>query len=328
MSEADPTPPSEQDLADPGAHAPPADEKAGLSNLSLRLIAAALLIPPIACVIWLGGIPFLLGVILIAVLALREFYGLIRGKGAHALATPGMIAAGALPVVAYLGNEYHATILMTAVLLGVMVAQLRKREISEALESISGTFFGVFYVGWLLSHAVVLRNFHAVVASKWGAEVALAVPPEVGRYYLFLVVTVAASCDAGAYFVGRAFGKRKLAPEISPAKTVEGALGGLVAGLAAALLVRGIFTLFWPELVPAQDSLAWMLTGVTGVILAAVGIVGDLIESLLKRDAHVKDTGHLIPGSGGVLDRIDSHLLAIPVLYYIVLVTTYLRLGV
>ena len=142
-------------------------------------------------------------------------------------------------MVAYLGNEYHATILMTAVLLAVMVAQVGKAQITEALASISGTFFGVFYVGWLLSHAVTLRNFQRVVESKWGAAAASLFDPNSGAFLLIFTLTAVVLCDAGAYFAGRAWGKRKLAPKISPGKTVEGALGGIAAGTLAALVVQG-----------------------------------------------------------------------------------------
>jgi len=181
-------------------------------------------------------------------------------------------------------------------------------------------------VAWLLSHVIVLRNFSEVAVGKWGPAASAVLPVEIGRFYVFLAVAVVAACDAGAYFAGRAYGKHKLAPFISPGKTVEGAVGGVLAGVLMAFLVRSIFTLAWPETLPAGDGIAWLMTGVAGIILSLAGIVGDLIESLLKRDAAVKDTGTLIPGSGGVLDRIDSHLLAIPTLYYLLLTYTYLRL--
>jgi len=284
------------------------------------------LIPPIVYVIWVGGLPFLAAVLLIVLVGLHEFYGLIKDKGARPLERIGMVAGAALPIISYLGNEYHATIVMTAVLLGIMVDQLRKGEVADSLASISGTFFGVFYLGWLMSHAVVLRNFSEVVIAKWGVEAATLAPPEVGRFYLLMAVASVACCDAGAYFVGGAYGKRKLAPTISPAKTVEGALGGVAASIVGALVVHVIFVSWWPDQLPSEGWFTWLMTCVAGVILAVAGILGDLVESLLKRDAHVKDTGHLIPGSGGVLDRIDSHLLAIPALYYALLAFTYLRL--
>jgi len=318
--------PSEGTPAEP-AHPRPPDpsppESKPSRNLALRLLTAALLIPLVLLLIWAGGLWFLGAVIVIILLGLREFYRLIEDKGAHPLKSFGYLAGAALPVVAYVGDEYHATILMTAVLLAVMVAQLGKAEISEALASISGTFFGVFYVGWLLTHAVVLRQFGQVAARKWGAVGVSGVPAEAGAFYMFFTLTTVIACDAGAYFAGHAYGQRKLAPRISPGKTVEGAVGGVAAGLAAALVAKGIFDVIAPSL---SAGLPWLAVLPFGLVLSIVAIVGDLVESLLKRDAKVKDTGALIPGTGGVLDRIDSSLLGIPVMYYLLLAYQYLRL--
>ena len=229
-------------------------------------------------------------------------------------------------VVAYVGNEYHATMLMTASLLALMVAQLGKAEITEALASISGTFFGVFYVGWLLSHAIVLRHFYDAALAKYSFEdlelVNLA--PEAGIFFMVYTLAVVFSCDTGAYFGGRAYGKRKLAPRISPGKTVEGALCGVLAGTLAGLLVKGLFDLLWPDL---SAAFPWSAAIPFGIVLAISGVIGDLVESLLKRDAAVKDTGALLPGMGGILDRIDAPLLAIPMMYYLLLGYLFVRIG-
>lgn len=302
----------------------PPDPPRRMSNLTLRLLTAAVVVPPVIWVIVDGGLAYLLVVIGIILLGLREFYRLIEEKGAHPLQGFGLAAGAALPIVAWFGNEYHATMLMTAVLLAVMVAQVGKAQISEALASISGTFFGVFYVGWLLSHAVVLRRFHDVVSSKWGAGAAADIPPAAGVFYMLFTVGVVVWCDAGAYFAGRKYGRRKLAPAISPGKTVEGALGGVAAGIATGLVFKGVFDAFWPSL---SAALGWTAVVLFAFVLSLVGIIGDLVESLLKRDAATKDTGALLPGMGGVLDRIDSNLLAIPVMYYMLLAYTWLRVG-
>ena len=143
-----------------------------------------------------------------------------------------MLAAVALPVITYLGSDYAATVLMSFLLLGLMVAQLGKAQIAESLASISGTFFGVFYIGWLLSHAVALRGFHDVVQGRWGADAVAGMHPDAGAFYLLFTVSVVIGGDAGAYFVGRKYGRRKLAPAVSPGKTVEGAFGAIGAGPA------------------------------------------------------------------------------------------------
>ena len=295
------------------------------SNLTLRLVTASMLIPPLIYVIFLGGIWVLGTVVLITLLGLREFYQLIEAKGAQPLRGFGMVAGASLPVVAFLGSEYQATLLMSAVLLGVMVAQLGKAQIADALASISGTFFGVLYVGWLLSHVIVLRDFTASAQARFGPQVAAGWDPDAGAFYLLFTIAVVIAGDAGAYFAGRAYGRRKLAPRISPGKTVEGAVGAVLAGIAMGLVCKAVFDALRPSL---SAELSFAACGVFAVILAVVGIVGDLVESLLKRDAQVKDTGRLLPGTGGVLDRIDSNLLAIPVMYYLLLAYTFLASSV
>ena len=294
------------------------------TNLQLRLLTAAVLIPSVTYMIFKGGYWVLATVVVITAVGLSEFYQLIEAKGAHPLRGFGIIAGASLPVVAFVGSEYHATILMSAVLLGVMVAQLGKARIADSLASISGTFFGVFYVGWLLSHAVVLRDFHRVVEGKWGEIAAAGMLPEVGIFYLFFTIAIVIGGDAGAYFAGRAYGRHKLAPKISPAKTVEGAIGAVIAGIGVGFACKAIFEILIPGV---TTPITWVVCGVLAMILAVVGIIGDLVESLLKRDAAVKDTGILLPGTGGVLDRIDSSLLAIPVMYYLMLAYTYFWVG-
>jgi phosphatidate cytidylyltransferase len=307
----------------PATPLPPEPEQKR-SNLSLRLMTAAILVPTILWVIATGGLVYLAVVVGIVLLGLREFYSLIESKGADPLVTAGMVAGAALPVVAYVGNEYHATLLMTAVLLGVMVAQLRKAQISEALASISGTFFGVFYVGWLLSHAVVLRQFHKVAEAKWGWSGVATLNENAGVFFMVFCLAAVVLSDAGAYFAGRAWGRRKLAPKISPGKTVEGALGGIAVGALGAVLFKAIFDAFWPEL---SNAFGYGVALALGVAVSVVAMIGDLVESLLKRDAAQKDAGDLLPGMGGVLDRIDSSLLGIPVMYYAMLALTWLKVS-
>jgi phosphatidate cytidylyltransferase len=296
------------------------------SDLAARLFTASILIPGVLYIIALGGLFVLVTVVVFVLLAQREFYGLIEDKGAHPIVGFGLAAGAALPVVAYLGNEYHATVLMTATLLVVMLAQLGRREITQSLVSISGTFFGVFYVGWLLSHAVVLREFYTQVVSRHGEAAAarLGLVPDSGAFLLVYCLTVVVLCDAGAYFAGRAYGKRQLAPRISPNKSVEGAIGGVVAGTIGGLAMKGVFDLIWPDL---STGLSYSAGAVFGVLVSIVGIVGDLVESLLKRDAEVKDAGALLPGMGGILDRIDAPLLGIPVTYYLMLFYVWLEVG-
>jgi len=149
--------------------------------------------------------------------------------------------------------------------------------------------FGIVYIGVLGAHIIALRF-----------------QPEGGSWLLVLTAVTAGS-DSGAYYIGRAFGKSKLCPKISPNKTREGALGGLVTGLATAIVFAQIFLVepHWPFLI------------VAAVILTGAGIAGDLTESIVKRGTGVKDSGHCLGEHGGILDRIDSLLFAVPLLYYL-----------
>lgn len=309
----------------PDPIAPEPAKKQG-SDLPARLLTAGVLVPLVIYVITLGGLVYLGLVIAFVLLGQREFYRLLEEKGAHAFVPYGMAAGAALPVVAYIGNEYHATLILNATLLAVMVRSVGRAEIAEALVSISGTFFGVFYIGWLLSHIVVLRNFYDVAADKYGVAAvdALGITPEAGIFYTIFCLTAVVFSDAGAYFAGHAWGRRKLAPRISPGKTVEGAIGGVLGGTLGAVALKLLFDTFWPGQSQAMD---YTLAAAMALVVAVFAIVGDLVESLLKRDAQTKDAGNLLPGMGGILDRIDSPLLGVPVMYYMLLLSTYLRAG-
>jgi len=303
-----------------------APAKSGRGELGARLVTASILVPWVLFAIAQGGLWVLGTVVAVVLLTQRELYGLIEDKGARPVVGFGLAAGAALPVVAYIGNEYHATVLMTFTLLAVMIAQLRRRQVTEAMASISGTFFGVFYVGWLLSHIIPLRFFTERIVHDKGALAAarLGLVPESGAFLLVYCLTVVVLCDTGAYFAGRAYGKRKLAPSISPSKTVEGVIGGLVLGTLGGGAVKLIFDALWPGL---STVFSWPLVFAFGPLVAAAGVVGDLVESLLKRDAQVKDAGAILPGMGGFLDRLDSILLGVPVMYYLMLFHVWLQVG-
>ena len=296
-------------------------------DLMKRLASSAVLIPFVLWTIAQGGLFYLGVVIVIGILAQHEFYGLIADKGARPIKWVGQGFGAAVILVAYFGNEYHAMLLMTASLLVLMVAQLRKNEIHEAMASISGTFFGVFYVSWLLSHAVLLRKFDVAVSAHYDPAllVTLGITPGTGIFFMVYTLVTVVGCDVGAYFAGRAWGRRKLAPQISPNKSVEGALGGVIAGGLFGLSTKLIFDAFWPDW---SAAIPWSAALGFAFVLCVVGIIGDLVESLLKRDAKVKDTGALLPGMGGVLDRIDAPLLGLPTMYYLMLGYLFFRTSV
>jgi phosphatidate cytidylyltransferase len=178
----------------------------------------------------------------------------------------------------------------------------------KPLGAASTTIMGVLYTGGTLSFGYALR-YHPYAfadAKVWGMTVAT------GALLVFLPLLVTWASDIGAYFVGRAIGKHKLIPAVSPGKTVEGAIGGLVASVIVAWLVGD--RMLRPA---AQLGFKWAPWGLIlfGVAVSAAAQIGDLAESLLKREAGVKDSSRILPGHGGILDRLDSLFFVLPVSY-------------
>jgi phosphatidate cytidylyltransferase len=164
--------------------------------------------------------------------------------------------------------------------------------------AVAATLFAALYTGGLLVYAMHLRHLPGV-ASAWH-----------GTALVFAPVLLTWSSDTAAYFTGRAFGRRKLIPKVSPGKTVEGAIGALVGTAIVAVLYTWVLGRFQVNQLGIGAALAF------GVLISVAAQVGDLAESLLKRDAGVKDSGTLFPGHGGVLDRVDSLLFTLPIAYF------------
>jgi len=242
-----------------------------------------------------GGIPFLSLVNLIIILGLREFYLLLATKGYRPYKFIGIVCGLAVSWHVYRGGA-AISLLMTMTLLLIMIRELFRRDKSHSLNHIAVTVLGVLYVGWLGSHLVMLRELPAVVG----------VSDSVGAKLIFFVAAVTWVGDTTAYLVGIAVGAHLLLPRVSPKKTVEGAIGGLIGSTGAGLLCS---VTFMPFITPVTGAFLGLAGGLFGQL-------GDLVESLLKRDVGIKDTAGLIPGHGGILDRFDSLLFSGPVLYY------------
>lgn len=200
----------------------------------------------------------------------------------------------ALPVVITCFYPYQAALLpsfLLSFLLSIWYFLYRYRVLENCYSQLSRLVMGIFYVGILGAHLILLRA-----------------SPE-GAVWVLIATVITASSDSGAYFVGKRFGKKKLCPKISPNKTVEGAIGGLFCALVAALVFAGL-------LLSSVDYFA--LAAVT-IALTGFGIAGDLTESIIKRGTDTKDSGSCLAGHGGILDRVDSLLFVAPVLYYILI---------
>lgn len=265
--------------------------------MGIRVLTGVLGIALAAVLIHLGGIPFLVMVGALATIGLFEYFRMVAKKGVKPFRAVGILAGLILIIIAYFNNEtfFASNLLMPALIVCLFFMfsiQLIKYGTDDAMRNVAQTFFGVFYVGGLMAHFVLLRN-----------ETNPILP---GYHAIWFALICTWSTDTFAYFVGRSLGKKPLAPSISPKKTVEGFFGGLFGSVLAGFIYSTIVQFNPPKAM------------VIAVVLGLVGQVGDLFESALKRDAGVKDSGKLLPGHGGVLDRFDSALFTLPLTYYLI----------
>jgi len=255
-----------------------------------RVLSGAALVVLAVAVVWFAPpMLFVAALVILEVLAFGEYMKIAE---AHETPVPG--AAGAATVVTSLAFVQAAAIALDVVLISMVIAVAvlalpMWRGGRDALPRAGASLLPLLYLGLPIGTLIAIREMH-------GAR---------GLFLLMLTVMVS---DTAQYYTGRLFGRRKLAPAISPKKTVEGAAGGFIFGPA---LMAGLGHWWLPE-VPVAVLIA------LGALIVALGIAGDLFESMLKRSAGIKDSSTLIPGHGGVLDRIDALLFAAPI-YYVVL---------
>jgi phosphatidate cytidylyltransferase len=266
-------------------------------NLLIRVVSALVLLPGVLALLW--WFPYGTGAIVSVAAAIMafEFYSIAWPK-----LDPGQIggiaAAALLPAffAAFPSSFWPLVVLVATVLLvGLHAYYLIAGPLPEAPTRVGMVFMGAMYSGLLPSFIVGLRGI-----------------PRSGFWWVLLALAVTWINDTGAYAAGRGFGKHKLYPKVSPGKTWEGFAGGMIAAVAGALICKAIF---FPEL-RLLDCL------VVGVVTSILGPVGDLSESMLKRAYGVKDSGKIIPGHGGLLDRVDALLFNLPFVY---LYAVYLR---
>ena len=264
-----------------------------MSQLLSRILVAVVALPAVLWLVYLGGW-WLFGLALVvAVIALHELY--VMARSLRPLVLAGYAGAAATLLGAQLGGAgwmiggFSLTLLLAFLLYGI--AETRQ----SGTITMGSTLLGVAWIGLGLGHLVLLRDI-----------------PQHGRLAIFTVLLAVFADDTAAYFVGRLVGRHKLAPAISPGKTWE----GFVAGTAAAVAVA-FFALYDQEFLTIPESL------LLGAAVALAGAAGDLFESAVKRDLQVKDSGRLLGGHGGMLDRIDAHLFAAIAGFYVVLALGY-----
>ncbi len=272
-----------------------------MSEFQWRAIFSLVAVPIALYIVYLGG-PFLVTLIgSMAGIAAWEFFRMSRAGGVEPLQTPGVAITALIPVAVYADRleVIHVSLrwlpVVAIVLLG-MAIWLRGPTRRPGL-AVAATLFGIVYAG-LFTYAYSIR-YHNYAVGAVAGSVLLALP---------LVITWLT--DVGAYLIGRAFGKKKLMPSVSPGKTIVGSLAGLIFAVIGAWLY--VEFLLEPY---AQLSMRPMAVLAFGVLISVAAQTGDLAESLLKREAGVKNSSGLIPGHGGILDRIDSLLFALPAAY-------------
>ncbi len=282
----------------------PVSGKAPKTGFRWRLISSIVLWGiMLAVIFWLKPWALYVFMNLVISLAVWEFYMICWAKGLHSYRAWGVIGTVAMisgswfyygqPNQLRLSYEFDILILLIFTV-GVFIRQFPRELNTHGIEMMAVTLFGLLYVSWL-GNFITRVNFAV---------------PEHGRYFVMYLVVCTKFTDIGAYLVGSTMGRHKMTPGISPKKTWEGTFGGIAFAVGGSFLC---FHLYKPEL--SAHGMNAMHATVLGILLGVAAVLGDLAESLIKREAGVKDSGTILPGHGGALDLLDSLLFCAPLLY-------------
>lgn len=247
--------------------------------------------------IFAGAFPFTLEVLVLALMGLSEFYTIVERKGVRPARRTGLAVTAVILVGAYFLREPFLARLLLFLLTGTLITfVLRLPERVSAMLDGATTVMGFLYLGWMFSYLILLRRIDgSVLIGGYRCEL--------GAALVLLLVWATVCCDVGAYAIGKVFGRRKLYEQISPGKTQEGALGATLCAISGSAWLGGLMG------VPLIHGT------ILGLLVAITGQLGDLWESALKREVGLKDSGNVIKGHGGVLDRFDSLAFAAPAFY-------------
>ncbi len=265
-----------------------------------RIVGAAIIVAVVALPLWYGGLLFTLLIVLVSSLAVVELGRMLANLGYRPL----YVASVGLTVVIVFDAYVRLNLIGWGITLGVLAPlawlTFRSRDFGRGAIDWATTLVGPFYLGWTLAHFVLLRQLAS------------------GLIWVGVALLGTWAADTGAYFAGRAFGRKKLCPGVSPGKTWEGVAGGTLLSLVAVAVLLALAEGYGFVKGPVGGLPVWLHGVILGVLISAVAVVGDLSESFLKRGTGVKDAGRLIPGHGGVLDRLDSLVFSGPMVYYYV----------
>jgi phosphatidate cytidylyltransferase len=290
------------------ANAASAASSKNKSGLAQRVLSAAVLLPLVIVLTWWSVWSVAVAVAIATAIGLIELYGAFQAGGYRPRLAVGVgIAFAAILALAFQPFVAFDLVLpmVTLAIVGSLVVEVVDYREQGALPSWGLTLAGALYLGWLFGHFVLLRG----LATPLNASLFTPLRIAPGTAWIYTIFAITWVQDTAAYFVGRNLGRHKMAAVLSPKKTWEGAAGGLLGSVIAGVLGVALFGL---PISLAQGALLGLVGGV-------VGPLGDLAESLIKRQVGLKDAGNLIPGHGGILDRADSLLFNGAVLYYIIL---------
>lgn len=257
--------------------------------LITRIITACIGIPIIFACIYFGGLPFYIFMFVVSFFCVQEYLNICKKYQPHTIISL-VMASLFFIVLQYCKTSLNIAVISAVLMLLVLFAiEVFGKNTEQSVGRIAVSFLGAFFLPLALMHMVYIRDM------KGGMQL---------LFFIFIVVWV---LDTAAYAFGRMLGKHKLAKNVSPKKTIEGAAAGIIFGIIAAVICRYAF--MQNILTPAQAL-------IIGFVISIVGQFSDLAESLIKRDGNIKDSGKIIPGHGGMFDRFDSYVFAAPAVYY------------
>ncbi len=268
-------------------------------------------------VVLLGGWYFTIAIASLTYIALLEFFRMAEFTGIKPATKTTLFSCFIITISTYLESTgfldreiYNSILPICSV---VICTWLLLQPKSGTISDIAASIFGLFYLGFLPSYWIKLRAVQSSVSGSSDGLVFLeSFSNSAGLHLTLISCLLIVACDIGSYFIGKSFGKIPLSP-ISPSKTIEGLIGGIICSISVAT--------FFAYLLNWQNP---FLIGILyGILVSLMALVGDLIESMMKRDAKLKDSGTFLPGHGGILDRIDSYIFTPSVIYYIIIILKY-----
>ena len=268
-------------------------------------------------VVLLGGWYFTIAIALLTYIALLEFFRMAEFTGIKPATKTTLFScfiitiATYLEVIGFLDREIYNSILPICSV-GICTWLLLQPK-SGTISDIAASIFGLFYLGFLPSYWIKLRAIQSTINNSSDGILSFEnISNSTGLYLTLISCLLIVASDIGSYFFGKSFGKRALSP-LSPSKTIEGLIGGIICSISVATFFA--FLLNWQN--------PFIIGVFYGILVSLMALVGDLIESMMKRDAKIKDSGTFLPGHGGILDRIDSYIFTPSVIYYVIIILKF-----